>query len=153
MTPTRIRAEVVVERSALVRSMLDEIRRLPLEDLEEFLGDRRNPASAESFLRRALETLLDLGRHIAARGFGHAAVEYKEIPRALADQGVIDQSTCDLYLRMAGYRNRMVHFYHEITEQELFEICSHQLDDVERVLDALLAWLRANPDRLEGILD
>jgi uncharacterized protein YutE (UPF0331/DUF86 family) len=112
MTPTRIRAEVVVERSALVRSMLDEIRRLPLEDLEEFLGDRRNPASAESFLRRALETLLDLGRHIAARGFGHAAVEYKEIPRALADQGVIDQSTCDLYLRMAGYQNRMVHFYH-----------------------------------------
>ena len=37
MTPTMIRAEVVVERSAMVRSMLDEVRRLPLEDVQQVL--------------------------------------------------------------------------------------------------------------------
>ena len=30
---------------------------------------------------------------------------------------------------MAGYRNRMVHFYGEITEQELYNIIQEDLED------------------------
>lgn len=30
---------------------------------------------------------------------------------------------------MAGYRNRMVHFYGEITEQEIYNIIQEELDD------------------------
>lgn len=34
---------------------------------------------------------------------------------------------------LAGYRNRVVHFYHEVSDRELFEICSSQLSDVTDV--------------------
>lgn len=30
---------------------------------------------------------------------------------------------------MAGYRNRMVHFYGEITEQEIYNIIQEELED------------------------
>jgi uncharacterized protein YutE (UPF0331/DUF86 family) len=53
---------------------------------------------------------------------------------------------------MPGYRNRLVHFYHEVTPDELFEICSRQLSDVEAVADGFRAWLRANPERLDNNL-
>ena len=59
MTPGMIRAEVVLEKAAWIRRMLAELRRLPLANLEEFVADHRNPAAAESYLRRALEGLLD----------------------------------------------------------------------------------------------
>ena len=50
--------------------MVSEIRALPLSDKEAFFSDRRDVWAAESCLRRALEALLDLGRHILAKGYG-----------------------------------------------------------------------------------
>ena len=35
---------------------------------------------------------------------------------------------------MAGYRNRMVHFYKEITNEELYNLIKKDLDDIERFL-------------------
>ena len=49
---------------------------------------------------------------------------------------------------MAGYRNRLVHFYNRVSEQELYEICRHKLEDVEAVLGALHRWVRAHPERI-----
>lgn len=80
MTPSRLRGKVITERSAWIRDMLGRIRALPLETFESFVGDSRNVASAESYLRRALEALPDLGRHILAKGFGLAVTEYREMP-------------------------------------------------------------------------
>lgn len=149
MTPSTIRAKVVLERLVWVRQMLDDIRSLPLDSFDEFDSDVRNPSSAESCLRRGLEALLDLGRHILARRFGRGVVQYKEIPEALKECGVVDARTAALLTEMAGYRNRMVHFYNEITRQELFDICTNQLTDVEYVFDEILGWLRSNPEALD----
>ena len=111
--------------------------------------DPRTTAAAESYLRRALEGLLDLGRHILAKGFGRGVAEYKSVAAALAEEGLLDSSDAAVLTRLAGYRNRMVHFYHEVSDEELRLICRDQLPDIERVLDALLTWLRSHPDRLD----
>ena len=69
MTPTRARKRIVAQRAEYVLDMLSEIRLLPLENPEVFSSDRRNIWAAESCLRRALEALLDLGRHILSKCF------------------------------------------------------------------------------------
>ncbi len=63
MTPTQVRASVVAERVAWVRQMVSRTRDLPLDSLETFLADSRNAGAAESYLRRGIEALLDIGRH------------------------------------------------------------------------------------------
>ena len=45
--------------------------------------------AAESCLRRALEALLDVGRHILAGGFGRGVSEYGQIASGLLDAGVL----------------------------------------------------------------
>lgn len=152
MTPRTIRAEVVLEKAAWVRSMLAELDRLPLASLDQFLSDRRNPAAAESFLRRALEGLLDLGRHILSKGFGEGVVEYKKVAERLAENGVLTAETGRRLVEMAGYRNRLVHFYDEPTHQELFQICTGRRADVEVVVDEIVGWLRQHPERLDTSL-
>jgi uncharacterized protein YutE (UPF0331/DUF86 family) len=152
MTPNLLREKVVTERMAWVREMLAGVRTLPLRTLEDFLADRRNPAAAESYLRRALEALLDLGRHILAKGFGTPAVEYKQVARVLEHVGILDESNAQLLERLAGYRNRMVHFYSEVTEPELYELCAKRLGDLEDLLDILVAWVRDHPDRIDRSL-
>ncbi len=78
MTPGKVRAATILQKSARVNAMLLGIQSLPLGTFKEFTGDPRNPAAAESYLRRALEGLLDLARHILAKGMGQAPAEYKE---------------------------------------------------------------------------
>lgn len=129
--------------------MLKGLRSLPGNSLESFRADPQTVAAAESYLRRALEALLDLGRHILAKGFGRAVVEYKDIPIGLRNDGVLTESESGLLREMAGYRNRMVHFYSEVTTEELFHIRSSRLPDIERVLSALLEWVQSHPDLVD----
>ncbi len=152
MTPGKISKRIVTDRLAWIDRMLAEIRALPLEDRDAFFADRRNRWTAESCLRQALEALLDLGRHILARGFARGVSEYEEIALALGDVGVLPPEEAALLRTLAGYRNRMVHFYHEVSGEELYEICATRLGDVEQVADALRPWLREHPERLDATL-
>jgi uncharacterized protein YutE (UPF0331/DUF86 family) len=144
-----IRAAVVAERSAWVRNMLDSIREIPLTTLDEFIRDPRNVAAAESYLRRGIEALLDLGRHLLSKGFGIAATEYKDIGARLAEVGILSKEQEHLFRQIAGYRNRMAHFYNEIKPEELYMLCTRDIHDLEDLLSALITWLRDHPDKVD----
>jgi len=146
---SRLRVRVVAERAAWIKQMLARLRELPLDTYTAFGADPRNVAAAESYLRRALEGLLDLGRHVLAKGFRQSVVEYKEIAQALPLVGVLDEEKGMLLREMAGYRNRLVHFYHEVSDQELYEICTSQLVDIDTILAAILDWIRAHPEMID----
>lgn len=152
MTPTHISKRVAVDRLDWVAQMTDEIRALPLNDETAFYADRRNVWTAESCLRRGLEALFDLGRHILAKGFGVGVSEYKEIADTLHKNGVLTDEERQLLRLMAGYRNRMVHFYHEIEMEELYAICRDHLVDLETIAAAYRRWLKNNPQLLDETL-
>jgi len=152
MSPDKLSKRVVVDRIAWINKMLEEIDSLPLENYEQFSSDKRNIWSVESCLRRALEALMDLGRHIAAKGFGQGVTEYKEIGNTLAEMGVLSDNESVIFKTLAGYRNRMVHFYHEVSYRELFEISVSHLSDIQAMTEALKRWINANPEKIDESL-
>ncbi len=152
MTPDHISKRIVADRLDLVDTLLREIRALPLGDRQAFFADRRNVWAAESCLRRSLESLFDLGRHILAKGYALGVSEYKEIATRLHDQGILLDNEAKIMHMLAGYRNRLVHFYHEVSPEELFEICAHQLGDLELIVNAYRRWLKGHLDRLDAAL-
>ena len=147
MSPDKIREAVVAAKVELIEDMLAGIATLPLASEEELTADPRMLAAGESFLRRALEALLDLGRHLLAKGFGIPAAEYKAIPRELEQVGVLTPDLAARLLEMAGYRNRLIHMYDEVTPGELYQILTSHLGDVPAVLDALRHWIALYPER------
>lgn len=152
MTPAKVKKRIASQRAEYISDMVSEIRMLPLESRERFLSDRRNVWTAESCLRRAIEALLDLGRHILAKCFGRGVTEYKQIADQLEQRGVLTPIQASILRVLAGYRNRMVHFYHEIKPEELYSISSKELEDVLAVREGLLTWLRAHPEHLDEAL-
>lgn len=152
MSPGKIRSAVVADKAEVIVRMLRGIPTLPLDSAESFAADPRMVAAGESFLRRALEALFDVGRHVLAKGFGEPATEYKEIAERLGAHAVLARGEVDRLRKMAGYRNRLVHFYDEVTPTELYEILTRHVGDVQEVLDALRAWIGANPERVDSSL-
>lgn len=148
MTPRYVSQRIVVERLVLVDKLLGKIQQLPLASFVDFLADDRNVAASESNLRRALETLMDVGRHILAKGFASGVTEYKEIVSALHKVHVLTDAEAQQMYKMAGYRNRLVHLYHEVSEAELYEICTMHLSDIVLIRRAYQRWLEQNPDKV-----
>jgi len=152
VSPAQVRVTIVMQKSSLVDDMLRGLAALPLTSLEAFRSDPRDAAAAESYLRRALEALLDLGRHVLAKGLGERALEYKQIALALQRAGVLDEAAGATLVDMAGYRNRLTHFYDEVSTAELFAICAYRRADILQVRDAILGWLRRHPELVDGDL-
>jgi uncharacterized protein YutE (UPF0331/DUF86 family) len=46
----------------------------------------------------------------------------------------------------------VVHFYQEITPEELYRICTTQSGDVERVVEGFKRWIREHPERMDEML-
>lgn len=99
--------------------------------------------------RRSLEALFDAGRHILAKGFGEGVSEYKEIARHLQERGIISENDTGIMETLAGYRNRLVHFYHEVSLDELYKVCAEDLGDVEKIANALRGWIKDHPERMD----
>lgn len=152
MSPAKIRAGVIADKTAVVCRMLDGISSLPLASEQAFQADRRMVAAGESFLRRGLEALFDIGRHVLAKGFAEPAVEYEEIADRLGVHGVLDAARASRLRAMAGYRNRLVHVYAEVTPAELYRILTRHGDDVLDLLDALRQWIAAHPEMVDEAL-
>jgi uncharacterized protein YutE (UPF0331/DUF86 family) len=141
-----IKRDMVRERLSLIQdaaSILDNLSALPLP---QFVSDIRNPATAESYLRRALEAVFDVGRHLlAASGQVSLASEYKSIARGLGQQGIVTADLASRLEMMAGYRNRLVHLYAQVTPHELHTIISEDTDDLKVFVRSIEVWLSAHP--------
>lgn len=103
---------LVQQRLGLIVSYLEELSKLAEVPREVFLRDKVKTAAAKSFLRRSLEAIFDVGRHVLAKSGGvDMATEYKSIARGLGDKGIVSKEMSDTLIKMAGYRNRLVHLY------------------------------------------
>jgi uncharacterized protein YutE (UPF0331/DUF86 family) len=152
MSPGRLDAGVVEGRLEILQEMLRGIESLPLATFGDFTRDPHMQAAGESYLRRALEALLDLGRHLLAKGFGIAAVEYKAVPRRLAEIAVLDERQAALSGEMAGYRTRLVHEYHRVQADELYRILVERRGDLAELAELLRSWMLRHPERLDRSL-
>jgi uncharacterized protein YutE (UPF0331/DUF86 family) len=89
MTQGKIDLKIIQDRLAVIREYMDVLRLLPTDSPETFLADPRNAASAESLLRRAIEALLNIARHLLAKGFGRGSLEYRQTAELAIQQDLI----------------------------------------------------------------
>jgi uncharacterized protein YutE (UPF0331/DUF86 family) len=138
---------MIRERLSLIQDAASILRDLGSLPLAQFVADIRNPATAESYLRRALEAVFDIGRHLlAASGQVSLASEYKSIARGLGQQGIVAADLASRLDLMAGYRNRLVHLYAQVTPQELHAIINEDPGDLRDFVRSIEGWLSAHPE-------
>lgn len=138
MTPGRINLKVVDDLFQVIHACLGDLRRLPAESFDDFTANFQTPPAAESLLRRAVQALFDILRHLLAKGFGQGALEYKELARLAAEKGLVRDSRLGSILKeLGGFRNRLTHFYQEVTPEELYGIVKDELGDLEQIAEEL----------------
>lgn len=147
MVISSLNTKLVEDRLAFILKAMSNLRRLAALGEKEFLeGD--HSAAAESYLRRALEAVFDIGRHIHAKTAASGLVEYKAIARSLGELGIVTPSLAERLQLIAGYRNRLIHFYHEVSDRELYRILRDNLADLDAFVQAIRQFLEAYKRRV-----
>lgn len=120
---------------------LEDLRNLSEED---FLSDPHKIGSAKYNLIVAIEGMIDLCNHIIAKNNYRAPEDYADTFRVLAERGAFDQEYTDTLIQMARFRNRLVHIYWEVDDNELYRIIQSRLEDIHVFLRKWGEFLRSD---------
>jgi uncharacterized protein YutE (UPF0331/DUF86 family) len=136
----------VVDRDLILRKLADleqylnqlsEYRGLSVDDYQR---DWKIQRIVERTLQIAIEACADIAsRVIADRGLRVPAT-YAETFEVLAEAGLLDSGLRDAMVRMAKFRNVIVHEYTRVDSAIVVRVLNECLEDFTRFRAAVLAW-------------
>lgn len=103
-----------------------------------FVADVRNLGAAVYWLQTSIEALVDISRYVIRELRLPSAEEYWQVPTVLADAGYIEKEDSAIYVKMARFRNLIVHFYYKVNPEEIYKILTEELPDIRKWRDRLL---------------
>ena len=118
-----------------------KLRELQTTDLREYVRNYLIHKSVERLLETAIQTCLDIGRHLIASEGWRYPEENKEVFRVLADEQVIPRELLARLEDMAGFRNVLVHEYAEIQHRKVYDNLKHDLGDFDKFASAIVTYL------------
>ncbi|PIP57331.1 hypothetical protein COX04_00070 [Candidatus Woesebacteria bacterium CG22_combo_CG10-13_8_21_14_all_45_10] len=146
MTNLKIEKDIVIKRMEGIEGEVASLKELGKKSLAEF-QDGDSWKLAQFHLHRALEGVFNIGSHILSRIPGATATQYKEIAQKLGENGIVPKDFANQRLvEMAKYRNRLIHFYAQVTSEELYEIIQKDLGDFDIFLTSVKEVLE-NPQK------
>ncbi|MBT9133635.1 MAG: hypothetical protein DDT37_01186 [Firmicutes bacterium] len=133
--------KLINERLSAIRASGIRMQRLIALGRSNFVADPDNFAITEHHLRRSLEAILDIGRHIIAKKGWGAPKDYSSILLTLGQRGILPQTFAQRVQGMAGYRNRLVHAYADVSPEEIYDLLVKHLEDFAEFNALIFAFL------------
>jgi len=127
-----------------ILSALDRLEDLKKISVEEFFSDQHKIGSAKYSFIVAIEGMIDLCNHIIAKNGFRTPEDYADTFKVLYENGTFDEKYTNTLIQMARFRNRLVHIYWEIDDNELYHIIQTHLQDIRDFLKIFGDFLNRN---------
>lgn len=124
ITPIAARLSIIVDNVRKLKS-------LQTLTYDEFAGDVIIQDAVERQLQIAIQAAIDVGSMILAAESTQIPTTYKEIFAQMADIGVIPSDFSQKLMKMAGFRNVLVHLYTVIDTERVYQYMQSDLGDFE----------------------
>ena len=131
------------ELAGHLRDSVRQLRELGQSPAEAFLAEPRSVNSAKYLLIVATEAALDICNHLAARRGARSPEDYADCMAIMGEIGVIDEDLKVRMMRMARFRNLLVHLYARVDDAEVHRVIREHLGDLDRYLMSVGRYLKA----------
>ena len=135
----------VQKAEGLLRNLaasVGHLRDLARTERDEFLKDAAKVGAAKYYLQISIEACMDLGNHIIASERFRAPKDYRDIFTVLHENGILPDDFALTLRQMAGLRNRLVHLYWEVDDEQIYDDLLHRLDDFDRCAQCILDFMK-----------
>lgn len=124
-----------------MREALAHLNRLKKCDKAIFINDPDKTGSAKYNFIIAIEAAIDMSNHIISRNGYRAPEDYADAFVVLGENGAFAKSFVIDLKEMAKFRNRLVHIYWEIDENQIYDILQNRLGDFKKFVDRFAKFL------------
>ena len=140
-------AAVIKARLRLLDQYVDELRGARGVSFGEYVADTRLRRFVERTLQLALEACLDIGNMVISREGLRTPTDNQDVFRVLAHEGIVPPTLLATLLKMARFRNLLVHDYARIDDAIVFGVMKKRLGDLTRFARAVVRYLEAGHPR------
>jgi uncharacterized protein YutE (UPF0331/DUF86 family) len=124
--------DLVKRRRLSLEQYLRELREVVAVGREAYLADWKIQRAAERTLQLAVEVCLDLAEHVIADHRLPVPETAAGAFDALRDARIIEPELATALVRMARFRNLLVHDYVRIDSSKVFDIATTNVVEMER---------------------
>jgi len=136
-----IDVEKIKSRLAIIREQVNELEKMKDFSENDLKKNKRDLAAAKHFIRVAIEAMIDIASHITAKQLMGIPATATDAILSLAENNIIPENHSATYVKMVKYRNRLVHFYHELTISEIYYIIQNSLPDFDRFIGDISSFI------------
>ena len=133
--------ETMVRLVSELRRSVERLRDLSKLTQEDFISDPDKIGSSKYHFIVAIESCIDMCNHVIARNGYRVPEDYADTFKVMAEVGAFDTDFSDDLRNMAKFRNRLVHLYLRVDDQQVYEIILNRLDDFKKFLDSISMFL------------
>lgn len=129
--------DVVKNKLINLEEYISDLSKYKSLTIDEYNEDKILQRYLERTLHLAVESILDIGSHIISDERMGSPNNNSDIIKILAERKVI-KSNKDKYIKMAQFRNIIVHDYAQIDPEVILGIINNNLEE----LKAVFRWFR-----------
>lgn len=121
--------------SARIQEMLafvQELKGLSNISHEDFVRNRERQYAVMHLLQLAIEGAISIGNYLVSRKRLGVPENYQDIFAMLERDGTLPAEFAAEMMKMARFRNRLVHMYWQVDLKQIYEIVTTRLGDFEQ---------------------
>ncbi|MEW6621808.1 MAG: DUF86 domain-containing protein [Bacillota bacterium] len=107
------------------------LRELSSISKDIFITDIHKVSSAKYNLIIAIEAIIDICNHIISKNGYRVPEDYTDTFNVMAENKLFTQDFAATLIKMARFRNRLVHVYWKIDDDILYDILQNDLKDFD----------------------
>jgi len=123
---------VVESKLRFLKEYLVDLQEYETISLNAYQTSKKDQRFVERTLHLACECCLDISAHIVSRMSFREPRDNKDLYSILFENKVITESVCDAMVKMAKFRNIVVHDYARINPEIVIGILRKNLSDFKR---------------------
>lgn len=127
-----------------MRRALSRLDALSKTERDEFLNDPYKTDSAKYNFIIAIESAIDICNHIISQNGFRVPVDYADTFKVLAENGAFERDFLPILRDMVKFRNRLVHIYWEIDDEQVYSILRNNISDIKKLLKDIIRFLNYN---------
>jgi len=132
----------IQKRFAEIKEQIAHIKSLAALSDKEFFADENNIAALKYYLIVALEAAGSICVHVCAKKLNCAVTEYATCFETLGKKDAISKSLAKELIKMARFRNLLVHQYWQIDDKKVLQYARKDLAVLGKFLSAVSKLLQ-----------
>lgn len=137
-----INIEFIKNKGDEIRKNISKINNLTKLREKEFFKDERNIYTLRYLLLECIEAVAGICNHLLAKVGKRAPSSYADCFEGIAELNIISERLKSSLIKMARFRNLLVHRYWEIDDKKVLKYAKKNLKDFENFLKEAGRFIR-----------